>query len=111
MTDSWFCSLPDVLRGVPVGGSARLAADVVVDADPRTATRDFTDEWIGVTSSPAPLERGTAVGVLAERRMAVHAASAADTELVVRLLGAPGQVADDSVLSPVMLRLMLALSS
>lgn len=111
MSDYWFCALPVELRDVEVGGSAVLGADVAVSTDVRTATRDFTDEWIGVTASSVPLPRGTAVGVVAERRMAVHAASAADTELVVRLLGAPGQVVDDAVLAPVMMQLMVALSA
>lgn len=105
-----FLPLDDRHATAAVGDILVLGAEIAPSTDARAATRDFSAACVGVTESGA-VDEGEELVVAQIRHLDVHAASAADSRLVVLVCTTPGvDVADDTV-SAAMRALLLSLHS
>ena len=106
MDPIYYVQLSEQSAKASIGSVVCAQAGSAPTTDARIATASFSATCLGILQSGE-----TANVVLAERVVSIHAASAADADLHVKLLGNSGDIADESLFNRAMMELMLALAS
>ncbi|MGL5405262.1 MAG: hypothetical protein ACRDAX_00365 [Propionibacteriaceae bacterium] len=102
----YYVQLSDQCANAQVGDVLNAGECGCPTTDARVATLAFSAACLGILQSDENL-----YVVLAERIVSIHAASAADADLHVKLLGKLGDTADENLFNRAMMELMLTLAS